>query len=81
MAGLALERVEGEREKRELLSQEASAQGLSEAFQRPTPPQQPDHLGWCLRSVGSEDILDVSKVTNVEKCHQHVWELTVHAGS
>lgn len=44
-------------------------------------PRQPVHLGWCSRSAGSEDILDVSKVMNVGKCHRHLWELTVHTGS
>ena len=62
-------------------SQEASSQGLSEAFQRMTHPQQPGHLGWCSQSAGSKDILDVSKVTNVGKCHQHLWELALHTGS
>lgn len=50
------------------LSQESSAQGLSEAFQR-LMLSQPVHLGWYSLSVGSEDILNVSKMTNVEKCH------------
>ena len=71
----------GVRGKQLRCSQEASSQGLSEAFQRMTHPQQPGHLGWCSQSAGSKDILDVSKVTNVGKCHQHLWELALHTGS
>lgn len=81
MAGLAFEGVEGVGGKHVLLSQEAPAQGPSEALQRPDASPQPVHLGCCSWSVGSEDILDVSKVTNVEKGHQHLWGLTVHTGS
>lgn len=52
-----------------LLSQEASVQGLSEAFQRLKLPQQPVHLAWCSQSARSEHILDVSKKANVGMCH------------
>lgn len=61
-----------------LLSQEASAQDLSEACRRRMLPRQPAHLRWC---PWSEDILNVSKMTNVGKCHRYLWELTVHIGS
>lgn len=77
----ASEGAEGGSGEHTLLSQEASAQGLSETSQRLTLPRQPVHLGWCSQSAGSEDILDVSKVMNVGKCHRHLWELTVHTGS
>ena len=48
-AGSALEGVRGGgvRGKQLRRSQEASSQGLSEAFERMTHPQQPGHLGWC----------------------------------